>query len=196
MPGSTMRVAIPVAIAALLLAVAPEISPAIPGPQADEQPFEQPFEPDIPAPSPLVRHVARHYRIPEPAAERAVDAAYLAAGEVGVDPLLVLAVIGVESSFNPAAQSGAGAKGLMQIIPAYHGPLLDEYGGERGVFDPLTNIAVGTRILSDYIERAGSLEAGLQSYNGAASDPTTRYARKVIAERERLRRTSAEGSSR
>ena len=192
MPGSTMRVAIPVAIAALLLAVAPEISPAIAGPQADEQPSE----PDIPAPSALVRHVARHYRIPEPAAERAIDAAYLAAGEVGVDPLLVLAVIGVESSFNPAAQSGAGAKGLMQIIPAYHGPLLDEYGGEQGVFDPLTNIAVGTRILSDYIARAGSLEAGLQSYNGAASDPMTRYARKVIAERERLRRTSAEGSSR
>jgi soluble lytic murein transglycosylase-like protein len=188
MPGSTMRVA----IAALLLAVAPELSPVIPEPPA----YERSFEPDSPGPSPLVRHVARHYRIPESAAARAVDAAYLAAREVGVDPLLVLAVIGVESSFNPAAQSRAGAKGLMQIIPVYHGPRLDEYGGEEGVFDPLTNIAVGTRILNDYIARTGSLEAGLQSYNGAASDPTTRYARKVIAERERLRQTTAQGSAR
>lgn len=141
------------------------------------------------APRPLVQQVARRYRIGQAAAERAVNAAYLASYEVGVDPLLVLAVIGVESSFNPAAESGAGAKGLMQIVPAYHRERLDEYGGDESVLDPLVNVAVGTRILNDYIERAGSLEAALQSYNGAAADPTARYARKVFAERERLRQT-------
>lgn len=180
MPGSTKRVA----TALLFLAGAVPELPPVPEPPAQETSFEA-----GPSPYLLVRHVARRYRIGEAAAERAVDAAYLAAREVGVDPLLVLAVIGVESSFNPGAQSGAGAKGLMQIIPAYHRTRLDEYGGEDEVFDPLTNIAVGTRILNEYIERAGSLEAGLQFYNGAASDPATRYARKVLSERERLRQT-------
>jgi len=182
MPGSTKGVAI---AALLLAAAAPDLSPVVPAPPAQDASFEA----DAPSPYLLVRHVARRYRIGEPAAERVVNAAYLAAGQVGVDPLLVLAVIGVESSFNPAAQSGAGAKGLMQIIPAYHRSRLDEYGGEEEVFDPLTNVAVGTRILNEYIERAGSLEAGLQFYNGAASDPATRYARKVFAERELLSQT-------
>ena len=49
-----------------------------------------------------------------------VGAAYRAAREVGLDPLLVLAVISVESRFNPIAESVMGAKGLMQIIPKYH----------------------------------------------------------------------------
>ena len=178
MPGSTTRVA----ITALLLAG--ETFPISLGPAAQQ------LSADAEAPpSPLVLHVAYRYRIGEAAAERTVNAAYLAAYEVGVDPLLVLAVIGVESSFNPAAESGAGAKGLMQIIPAYHRTRLEEFGGDEVVFDPLANIAVGTRILRDYIERRRSLQAALQSYNGASLDPEARYARKVLAERERLRQT-------
>ena len=134
----------------------------------------------------LAAYIARHYRIGQDAADKTVDTAFLAAEQVGLDPLLVLAVIGVESSFNAAAESGYGAKGLMQIVPAFHGARLAEQGGEELVFEPLINIAVGTRILDEYIRRSGSLEAGLQYYNGAAHDPEARYARKVIAELERL----------
>lgn len=181
MPGSAKRVAISML---LLAGAAPALSPDIPAPPLRYESFD-PREP----PPPVVEQVARRYRIGATAAERTVNAAYLAAYEVGVDPLLVLAVIGVESSFNPAAESGAGAKGLMQIIPAYHRERLEEYGGDDGVLDPLTNVAVGTRILKHYIERTGSLEAGLQSYNGAAADPSARYARKVFAERDLLRQT-------
>ena len=176
MPGAAGRIA----IAALLFAgTAPDVSRV-----GEPAPQHESLEP---APAPLVQHVARRYRIGEAAAGRVVNAAYLSADEVGVDPLLVLAVIAVESSFNPAAESGAGAKGLMQIVPAWHRARLDEYGGEEQLLDPLTNIAVGTRILNDYIARSADLEAALQSYNGAARDPSARYARKVLAELDLLR---------
>jgi soluble lytic murein transglycosylase-like protein len=79
-----------------------------------------------------------------------------------------------------------GAKGLMQIIPKYHERLLLAHGGEAALWDPEANIAVGTRILQEYVYRAGPLEAGLQYYNGALSDAGAQYASRVMAERERL----------
>jgi soluble lytic murein transglycosylase-like protein len=115
-----------------------------------------------------------------------VATAHRAAREVGLDPLLVLAVISVESRFNPIAESVMGAKGLMQIIPRYHLAKLKQYGGEDAVLDPESNIQVGTQILQEYVYRTGTLEAGLQSYNGAARDGSAQYAQRVMAERERL----------
>ena len=115
-----------------------------------------------------------------------VGAAYRAAHEVGLDPLLVLAVISVESRFNPIAESVMGAKGLMQIIPKYHRAKLDALGGEEAVLDPESNILIGARILQEYIYRTGTVEAGLQFYNGAFWDGSAQYAQKVMGERERL----------
>jgi soluble lytic murein transglycosylase-like protein len=125
-----------------------------------------------------------------------VSAAHRAAQEVGLDPLLVLAVISVESSFNPGAQSVMGAKGLMQIIPKYHRAKLSQLGGEAAVLDPEANIQVGARILQEYVHRRGTLEAGLQYYNGAAADGTAQYAQKVMAERSRLERVLRSASTR
>ena len=105
---------------------------------------------------------------------------------MGLDPLLVLAVISIESRFNPIAESAMGAKGLMQIIPKYHRAKLDALGGEDSVLDPESNIMVGTRILQEYVHRTGTLEAGLQFYNGAFWDGSAQYAQKVLAERDRL----------
>jgi hypothetical protein len=134
----------------------------------------------------LVAHLSRRYLIAAEALERVVATAHTAAGKAGLDPLLVLAVIGVESRYNPVAESPMGAKGLMQIIPKYHRATLGEHGGEQAVLDPRTNILVGSRILQEYVERTGSLEAGLQFYNGAFWDGSARYARRVMAERGRL----------
>ena len=120
------------------------------------------------------------------AAERMVDAAYQASRDVGLDPYLVLAVVAIESGFNPTAESVMGARGLMQIIPRYHQRLLVAHGGEAALWDPEANIAVGARILQEYVYRAGTLEAGLQYYNGAFSDTSAQYATRVMAERERL----------
>jgi len=144
----------------------------------------------------LVRYVSRRFLVATQAADRMVGAAYRAARQVGLDPYLVLAVIAVESRFNPIAQSDMGAKGLMQIIPKYHRAKLSELGGEEAVLDPEANIQVGARILQEYVHRRGTLEAGLQYYNGAAADGTAQYAQKVMAERSRLERVLRSASSR
>lgn len=134
----------------------------------------------------LVEHLSRRYYIAAEATRQMVGAAYRAAREVGLDPLLVLAVIAIESRFNPIAESVMGAKGLMQIIPKYHRAKLDEFGGEEAVLDPESNILVGSRILQEYVYRTGTLEGGLQFYNGAFWDGSAQYAQKVMAERGRL----------
>ena len=134
----------------------------------------------------LARYLSRRFLVAGEATARMVSAAYSAANEVGLDPLLLLAVISVESRFNPIAESAMGAQGLMQIIPRYHPAKLAAVGGEAAVWDPEANIAVGARILQEYIYRTGTLEAGLQFYNGAFGDSQAQYAQKVLAERSRL----------
>src|SRR5262245_25782699 len=134
----------------------------------------------------LSSHLSRRFYIAAEATALMVAAAHRAAREVGLDTLTVLAVISVESRFNPIAESVMGAKGLMQIIPKYHRARLLEHGGEEAVFDPESNILVGTQILREYVYRTGTLEAGLQTYNGASRDATAHYTQRVLAERERL----------
>ena len=144
------------------------------------------FAPADPAQALLAKYLSRRFLVAGAAADRMVDAAYQASRDVGLDPYLVLAVIAIESGFNPIAESVMGAKGLMQIIPKYHERLLIAHGGEAALWDPEANIAVGARILQEYVYRAGTLEAGLQYYNGALSDTRAQYANRVMAERERL----------
>jgi soluble lytic murein transglycosylase-like protein len=134
----------------------------------------------------LANYVSRRYRIAPDVTEVFVGAAHEAGRQVGLDPLLILAVMAVESRFNPVAESLVGAKGLMQVVPRHHLDKLMEHGGEDAVLDPVTNIALGARILKEYIRRTGSLEAGLQFYNGALADPSSQYAQKVFAEKERF----------
>ena len=134
----------------------------------------------------LAAYLARRYSVAQDATEQLVGAAHEAGNRTGVDPLLILAVISVESRFNPIAESVMGAKGLMQVIPKYHLDKLDAVGGEGAVFDPVTNILVGARILKDAMRRGGGLMPGLQLYNGAFSDDSQQYAQKVVAEKQRM----------
>ena len=155
------------------------------------QPFEacvpaEYFAPADPAQAILTNYLSRRFLIANAAAAEMVDAAYRAASDVGLDPYLVLAVIAIESGFNPIAESVMGAKGLMQIIPKYHQRLLLAHGGEQAIWNPEANIALGARILQEYVFRAGTIEAALQYYNGARSDVSAQYASRVMAERERL----------
>jgi soluble lytic murein transglycosylase-like protein len=134
----------------------------------------------------LVAALARKYRVSAEATREMVDAAYTEGGRNGLDPLLIIAVIGVESRFNPIAQSDGGALGLMQIIPRYHGDKFDAAAGES-MLDPRVNIQVGAAVLREYIRRAGTEEAGLQLYNGANDDESNAYAHRVLAEKQRLK---------
>lgn len=145
----------------------------------------------MPSPAPeraaLAAYLADRYRLDSDRVRLFVDEAHDAAEASDLDPLLVLAVMGVESSFNPAARSRFGATGLMQVVPRFHRDRLAEHGGEAALLDPRVNVRVGTQILKEYLRRSGSLSAGLQRYAGWPDDEQ-RYARKVIREQERLRR--------
>ncbi len=154
---------------------------------ADKPAYLEPAEvADKPAYLALARYLSHRYRIATEAARSVVSAAYDAGDQFGLDPLLLLAVMAIESRFNPVAQSVMGAKGLMQIMPKQHRDKLLSYGGENAVLDPTVNIELGAQILKEYIDRSGSVKAGLRSYNGAQSEAASLYTRKVMAERERL----------
>jgi soluble lytic murein transglycosylase-like protein len=134
----------------------------------------------------LANHLARRYRVATEPLEELVHAAFAAGRLTQLDPLLILAVIAIESRFNPIAESDYGARGLMQVVPRFHLEKLAAHGGAATVLQPHTNIFVGAHILDEYIERAGGLEAGLQLYNGAPDDPARAYAQRVLAEHQRL----------
>lgn len=124
------------------------------------------------APEPLSVLVARAFEIGEKAK---------------LDPTLILAIMAIESGFNPFAQSPVGAQGLMQVMTGIHHDKYANFGGKLAAFDPVTNLRVGVKVLQECIERAGSLEGGLKFYVGAANLETDGgYAAKVLAEHGRL----------
>lgn len=137
--------------------------------------------------------LARRYKVaPEPIS-RLVQEAWTVGMRVGLDPTLILAIMAIESSFNPFAQSPVGAQGLMQVMTHVHDDKYEPYGGVRAAFDPVTNLRVGVQVLKECIARAGSLEAGLRYYVGAANlADDGGYVAKVLAEQSNLKRV-AEG---
>ena len=104
-----------------------------------------------------------------------------------LDPTLILAVMAIESRFNPFAQSPVGAQGLMQVMTKIHSDKYQNFGGGFAAFDPVTNLRVGVKVLQECITRAGSVEGGLRHYVGAANlADDGGYASKVMAEHARL----------
>jgi soluble lytic murein transglycosylase-like protein len=134
----------------------------------------------------VTEYIARRYRVSETAVSGYVSAAYRAGAQYSVDPLLILAVMAVESRYNPVAESTVGAKGLMQVIPKFHLDKLLDHGGEHALLEPDVNIQVGSQILREYQRRFRDTETALQMYGGALDEPTAQYAAKVFAEKARL----------
>ena len=135
----------------------------------------------------VAEYIARKYRVASQATGQLVKAAYLTGREVGIDPLLILGVIAIESSFNPYAESGVGAQGLMQVMTKVHSDKYEAVGGVTEALNPYANIKIGALVLKDCIARAGSLEGGLRFYVGSTSTGDGGYGAKVLAERARLR---------
>jgi len=172
----------PVQEAAALSFAAPAVSP----PKAETLTNARIATPQIVSRADLLAGiVARRYRVAQNAAVEVVSAAFREGQRHGLDPTLILAVIAVESRFNPIAESEQGAVGLMQIIPRFH---MDKIAavGVPSILLPEANIAIGAVILKDAIRRGGSDAAGLQLYNGAFDDETRAYANRVFTERRRL----------
>jgi hypothetical protein len=135
----------------------------------------------------VAQWLARRYRVaPEPIS-RLVTEAWQVGARVGLEPTLILAIMAIESSFNPFAQSSVGAQGLMQVMTRVHDDKYEAFGGNFAAFDPVTNLRVGVQVLKECIARTGSVEAGLRSYVGAANlNDDGGYAAKVLSEQSHL----------
>jgi len=146
-----------------------------------------PSAPLVPAPAPppldgtaaiIFNRVTNH-----PNVQRFAALIETEAKRQGLDPALVRAVVAVESAYEPAAVSPKGAVGLMQVIPATaerYGLAADRRASvEQKLKDPATNVRIGTRYLSDLIERYGQdLRLALAAYN-AGEGAVDRYARSI-----------------
>ena len=131
--------------------------------------------------------LSRKYSVaPEPLSALVAEA-YEVGSKANLDPTLILAVMAIESGFNPFAQSSMGAQGLMQVMTRVHVDKYEDFGGKLAAFDPLTNLRVGAKVLQECIARAGSLEGGLRQYVGATTEDDGGYAVKVMTEHARLR---------
>lgn len=135
--------------------------------------------------------LSKKYRVAAEPLAALVTEAYEIGARTKLDPTLILAVMAIESSFNPFAQSSVGAQGLMQVMTRVHTDKYEGFGGHLAAFDPVTNLRVGVKVLQECIARAGSLEGGLRYYVGAANLPDDGgYAAKVLAEHFRLRQVA------
>jgi hypothetical protein len=136
--------------------------------------------------------LSKKYRVaPEPLSALVAEA-YEIGERAKLDPTLILAIMAIESGFNPFAQSPVGAQGLMQVMTGIHKDKYENFGGKLAAFDPVSNLRVGVKVLQECIQRAGSLHAGLKFYVGAANlEGDGGYAEKVMAEHSRLKLVAA-----
>ena len=138
----------------------------------------------------VTQWLSRKYRVaPEPVGALVAEA-YLIGERTRLDPTLLLAVMAIESRFNPFAQSPVGAQGLMQVLTRVHTDKYEDFGGELAAFDPLSNLRVGARVLEDAVKRSGSLEGGLRLYVGAVTTDGSWYINRVMAEHLRIQRVA------
>ena len=131
-------------------------------------------------------YVKTRYKVSKEAVHPLFETVQRISKEHGIDPLLIVAIIGIESGFKSDAKSAGGGHGLMQIIPRYHLNKIPDGLGVKGLMDPAVNVKVGTIILDEAISRAGSPAAGLQSYNGSKKKKL--FASRVLAEKARMER--------
>ncbi|MEY4584058.1 MAG: hypothetical protein RJB10_555 [Pseudomonadota bacterium] len=131
--------------------------------------------------------LSKKYKVaPEPLSALVAEA-YVLGAKAKLDPTLILAIMAIESGFNPFAQSPVGAQGLMQVMTKIHSDKYEDFGGKLAAFDPITNLRVGVKVLQGCIAQAGSIEGGLKYYVGAANLASDGgYANKVVAEYARL----------
>ena len=163
------------------------LSDRIPTSKMDPQALDSKLMTSIQNQRAVASFFEKKYKLDRAKIEEYVSNAVLIAKEVNIDPVLLLAVISVESNFNPLVKSHAGAEGLMQVMTKIHQDKYALYGGATDAVKPEVNIRVGAYILKYLIATTGSLRTGLKYYVGAANaEHDGGYADKVMAERNRL----------
>ena len=100
-----------------------------------------------------------------------------AANHCAMSPVLLLAVISTESGFDRHAISGAGARGLMQVLPTAHPRLV---ATATDLSDPADNVRIGSLILRDYLDATGGdLSSALRRYSGGGKGYAKRVAQRM-----------------
>lgn len=139
--------------------------------------------------STLATRISSDYNLAPQAAEFLVKESQQAAEQQKVDPVLLLAIVGAESRFNPYVISSSGAIGLTQTMPSAH-PSKVKAVNDQGstLVDPSSNLHVGAAILAEYLNKnRGDKVAALQQYNGAGDDRQAKYAHRILHIYDRLR---------
>lgn len=152
--------------------------------------LEDTFLTDHGAQKEVAKMIAATYRVSMKTSTLIVAKTVIEAKKQALDPLLLLGLIGQESSFNKNAQSNYGAQGLVQVVPIYHADSMKKLG--------VTNIleaSVGKQIQLGAVVFKGFLgddnkpvELALQHYNQGPNartiDPKLKYATGVLNKRE------------
>jgi soluble lytic murein transglycosylase-like protein len=138
---------------------------------------------------PLAMALARRITRPE-LADRVASAIVYEAGRARLSPSLLAGVLLIENArFDTSAISTEGAIGLMQVMPVHVGSYRCLSGDLLNVE---ANICHGARLLSSYVRRGKSVEAGLRRYNGCVRGRNTprcqHYPIRVLRTAARLRR--------
>jgi len=135
----------------------------------------------------VTRWLSRRYKLsPEPLGGL-VSEAWALGDRIQVSPTLLLAVMAIESRFNPFASGVQGGMGLMQIEPQAQHLALLPFGGALAAFDPFTNLRVGAQHLQTLIEQSNSVEAALLLYATASGQRNgAEYTHRVLAEQKLL----------
>lgn len=146
------------------------------------------IEPLSPKGQKAAQYVSSTYHIAKEASELIVREAFKAGKQHNVDPLLVLAIIAVESRFNPISESQAGALGLTQAMPEWHPEKVALLQQDQGhILNIADNIKLGTKIISENMKRFDNNPVlALQQYNGSLHDPSRSYSKHVLELRAKL----------
>ncbi|MDA9689029.1 lytic transglycosylase domain-containing protein [Betaproteobacteria bacterium] len=136
----------------------------------------------------VAKWISRKYKVSNDAVREIVEISFSAGDKFEVDPYVILAVIAIESSFNPLAESSAGALGLMQVMPLIHRRKFEKYGGFDKSLDVKVNVYVGTEILKNFYLRYGNYQRALLAYVGVSQNSNSSYPTKVLRLRDRLKK--------
>lgn len=136
----------------------------------------------------LTHYISARYKVELGTADTIVRTSFTESEKHNIDPLTVLSIMGVESSYNRFAKSHMGAIGLTQVMPKYHKAKISALKKQNlDLFSIKGNITVGIQIIKEYLSISnGNIQRALQMYNGSTKDKKKTYSTKVLKKRNTL----------
>lgn len=137
--------------------------------------------------------ISTTYKVSYSIAELSVKESVKSAKKHQIEPTLLLALMGQESSFNKKAKSNYGAEGLMQVVPRWHEKTMRKVGVTDILEAPVgKQIELGTVVLKEFLGpgKLKPVEVALQHYNQGANatiDPNWKYSNGVLSKRNALK---------